>query len=177
MRALLVLLVAGVLATGCGKRREERRPEPEPEPEIVGEPGTESETPTEPPAQGEIEIEEAQARGLLTLLEGLPQDAPLKVMTRVGAHCGSVPGCATPDCAQVLRVCATVSSLEDCGSFLVLGCPAFQVEAQTLSGDALAVATRGWIQARYARLIDRARAILGPADQKALDRARARLGL
>ena len=180
-------LALALLAASGGCRDGEVGPPPDRAGEEAAAPGegsaaggeAASQTPAAPPPEAEvpIQLEAAEAGAVLHLLDQGIAAMDQEGLLTVGAHCGATPGCVSPQCGKVLRVCRTASALEVCGEFLQIECPAFADEVGEARGEELRTATERWIRARYGRMIEAARELLAPGDQARLDAARARHGL
>jgi hypothetical protein len=188
MRALaypLALILIAALGASCKERRPGQGSAAAP---ATGDAEAEGEAEGEPAGQPagaagvgepwpELQLAMGQARTVLAVLDQRIERMDLTGLLTLGAHCGATPGCVSPECARALRVCRTVPALERCGEFLKAECPPFAREVGSIEGEELRTETEAWIRARYRRMIDTARAALGPSDQDALDRARVRHGL
>lgn len=127
---------------------------------------------------GALAVDVAIAEQVVTLIDALPAGAPRdRVIAAIGGHCSRIPGCVEPACARVLDVCRS-ASLDDCGRFLVLECPAFRRSpGASAEPDAVGTAAAAWVVDRYRPVVAASRDLLTPAARERLDDGRARHGL
>jgi hypothetical protein len=137
--------------------------------------------PTDSPvvtADAELVVSREVAEQVVTLVDGMPAGAPReRVIAAIGGHCSRIPGCVEPACARVLDTCRS-ATLDDCGRFLVLQCPAFRRSpGASAEPDRVGTAAAAWVVDRYRPVVAAARDLLTPAARERLDDARARHGL